>query len=274
LTFSTLMVCMRVGGSNAEPLAVAADVAKRFGAHVVGVAARQASAHAFVRGAGPLEPHDYDPKRFAEQAEAAEREFRAAFSGAEAHEWRTQMTFGPAWEFVAEEARAADLVVAATDGEPMFFPSGQADVGDLLMRAGRPILVAPQKASGFAFRQALVCFKNAREARRALADSLPVLKAMARVHVAEIVEAGTADDARRRLADVRAWLKRHGIEASCDAVAGGAHPVRRLSALARDLDADLIVAGAFGHSRLREWAFGGVTGELILRSDRCVLASH
>ena len=53
---------------------------------------------------------------------------------------------------------------------------------------------------------------------------------------------------------------------------GGA--AAQLGALARDLKADLIVAGAFGHSRLREWAFGGVTRDLLLRGERCVLSSH
>ncbi len=275
MTLSTLMVCMRVGRPNAQVLAVAADFARRFNPHVVGVAARQASATGYVRGAGPFEPHDYDSKRFIEQAEAAEQALRSALAGLGALEWRMQLTVGPAWEFVAEEARSADLVVAAIDGgEPSFFSSGQADVGDLLMRAGRPILVAPRGVSGFAFRQALVCFKDSREARRALADSLPVLRTMAKVHVVEAAEAGAKDHAARRLADVQAWLRRHGVEATSEALAGDGPLADRLEALARTLDADLIVAGAFGHSRLREWAFGGVTSGLLLRGDRCVLASH
>jgi nucleotide-binding universal stress UspA family protein len=275
LDLSTLMVCMRPGRPHAGTLAVAADLAERLGSSVIGIAARQVSAHPGVRGAGLGEPHDYEPHRFAEQAEAAEQELRARLSGVKSVEWRAQMTFGPAWEFVAAEARAADLVIAAIDGaDHSVFASGQMEVGDLLMRMGRPILIAPQGATGFAFRQALVCFKDAREARRALADALPVLKAMTRVNVMEIVEGGGGEEAERRLNDLKAWLDRHGVKADCAAENCDGRLADQLDGFAREMDADLIVAGAFGHSRLREWAFGGVTRDLLLRGERCVLASH
>jgi nucleotide-binding universal stress UspA family protein len=50
--------------------------------------------------------------------------------------------------------------------------------------------------------------------------------------------------------------------------------VARLSAIADERNADLIVAGAYGHSRLREWALGGVTGDLLMRAKRCTFVSH
>ena len=275
LALSTLMVCLRVGRSNANVLAVAADIAKRFRSGIVGVAARQASATGYVRGAGPFEPQDHDPRKLLAQAAEAEQEFRAALSGVESLQWRVQMTFGPAYEYVADEARCADLVIAPLDGrDRAFFPSGQAEAGDLLMRLGRPILMAPAGAAGFPFRQALVCFKDVREARRALADSIPVLQAMARVTIVEIAESGSVEDARRRLGDVQVWLARNGVDAAREAVAANGSAAQQLAAVAHDLNADLIVAGAFGHSRLREWAFGGVTRDLLLRGDRCVLSSH
>ena len=275
MSVSTLMVCLRVGRSNAEALAVAADVGRRFGAQIIGVAARQASTYGFVRGSGPFEPIGHDARKFIDQAEAAEQEFRAALAGLGPLDWRTQITSGPAYEFVSQEARSADLVIASIDAhERPLFPSGQAEVGDLLMRAGRPILTAPAGVRGLSFGQALVCFKEAREARRALADALPLLREMARVHVVEIVEAGSNEDAERRLADVGAWLARHGVSADHAAIENRGAAADQLAALALALGAELIVAGAFGHSRLREWAFGGVTRDLVLRSDRCVLSSH
>ena len=278
LALSTLMTCLRVGRSNAGVLAISADLAKRFGSQIIGVAARQASTHGYVRGAGPSAPTDYDTRRFVDQAAAAEQEFRAALSELGAMDWRMQMTSGPAYEYVAGEARCADLVVASADSqERTLFPSGQAEIGDLLMRLGRPILTAAPGAEGFAFGRALVCFKEAREARRALADALPLLQAMRSVHVVEILESQeseTTEDAQRRLADVKAWLARNGVAATCEAIPADGAAAQQLAALARDLQAELIVAGAFGHSRLREWAFGGVTRDLLLRSDRCLLSSH
>ena len=70
------------------------------------------------------------------------------------------------------------------------------------------------------------------------------------------------------------WLARNGVESHCSSEVSTGAEARQLAAIARDLKADLIVAGAFGHSRLREWAFGGVTKDLLLHADRCVLASH
>jgi nucleotide-binding universal stress UspA family protein len=275
LALSTLMLCLRVDRSNADLLAVAADIGKRFGSQIIGIAARQISAHGYVRGAGPLASNDHDMRKFADQAAAAEREFRAELSDFGAIDWRVQMTSGPAYEYVADEARCADLVIALVDAhERTLLSSGQAEVGDLLMRLGRPMMTAPAGASGFAFRQALACFKEVREARRALADALPLLRAMKRVKVMEIVESGSIEAAERRLSDVTAWLARHGVVATSDAVTAQGAAAQQLAALARNLEADLIVAGAFGHSRLREWAFGGVTRDLLLRSDRCVLSSH
>jgi nucleotide-binding universal stress UspA family protein len=90
----------------------------------------------------------------------------------------------------------------------------------------------------------------------------------------EIVEAKAVEGARRRLADVVAWLARHGVEANGSTALADGTEAKQLAAVAKDVGADLIVAGAFGHSRLPEWAFGGVTRDLLLFADRCVFASH
>ena len=275
MSFATLMVCMRVGQSNAGLLAVARDVALRFGSGVIGVAVKQVLTHAAsIRGAGPAEPQQHDLRRFAEQAAAAEEEFRGALADAERLEWRTKMTFGPAYEQVANEARGADLVVALIDGhDRLFSPSGQAELGDLLKSAGRPVLAAPARAAGLRFDHALVSWKETREARRAVSDALPLLKAMRRVDVIELVEAEAIEVSRRRLGDVAAWLARHGVQANCRTELARGAECARLAALAQDLRSDLVVAGAYSHGRLHEWAFGD-TRDLLSRVRRCVLASH
>ena len=179
MPFATLMACMRVGRPNAGLLAVVRDVATRFDSSVIGIAAKQVSTHAAsIRGAGPCEPHQYNLRKFAEHAAAAEDEFRKALASLDKLEWRTQMTFGPAYEHVANEGRVADLVIAPIDGrEKLFSPSGQVEIGDLLRYVGRPVLAAPVEATGLKFDQALVFWKETRETRRAVADALPLLKA-------------------------------------------------------------------------------------------------
>ena len=188
--FATLMVYMRVGHSNAGLLAVTRDVATRFGSTVIGMAAKQVSAPlAQIRGAGLCESQQHGPRKFAEKAATAEEEFRSALAGVETLEWRTQMTVGPVYDHIANEARVADLVIAPIDRDRFFSSSGQAEIGDLLKSIGRPILATPPGATGLGFDHALVLWKETRESRRAVADALPLLKEMRRVNVVEIVEA-------------------------------------------------------------------------------------
>ncbi len=274
-TIATLMACMQIHGSNAAMLAVVGDLAERFGSAVIGVAARQGSAHVVIRGAGPAAPRRHDLNKFIREAAAAEAEFRAALPKVRDLQWRSQVIIGPACEYIANEARGVDLVVATLDSaDGIFFPSGEAEVGDLLMRLGRPTLIVPSDAAGLKLKRSLVCWNDKREARRAVADALPLLKASQRVDVVEIVDAEALRETRRRLGDVGDWLARHGVEAQCSAEISSGSEAAQIHAIAREREVDLIVAGAFGHSRLREWAFGGVTRDLLLRSDRCVLASH
>jgi nucleotide-binding universal stress UspA family protein len=80
--------------------------------------------------------------------------------------------------------------------------------------------------------------------------------------------------ARTQLADVALWLGRHGVTADQVASPSIGDDAEALWALARDLGAELIVAGAYGHSRLREWVLGGVTKNLLLSKDRYSFVSH
>ncbi len=274
-TITTLMACMRINCSNAAMLTVVADLAERFGAAVIGVAAKQGSAQVVDRGAGPRAPGRHELDKLIREAATVESEFRVALPKVQDLQWRSQVIFGPASEYIADEARSVDLVVATLDSaDRIFFPSGEADVGDLLMRLGRPTLIVPPAAAGLKLTRSLVCWNDKREARRAVADALPLLKASQRVDVVEIAGAAALKETRRRLGDVGDWLARHGVEAQCSAEISNGSEAAQLDAIAKELEVDLIVAGAFGHSRLREWAFGGVTRDLLLRSDRCVLASH
>ena len=274
-TISILMACMRMDRSNAELLRVVADMAQRFSAAVVGVVAWQATTHSAVTAIGPGEPRGRDLEKFRERAATAEAEFRSALSMVKDLQWRPQMIAGPSSQHIADQARGVDLIVAHAEiGEPIFLPSAEIDVGDLLMRAGRPVLIAPAGARGLKLTRALVCWKDSREARRAVVDALPILKASKRVDVVELVNERELEAARRRLSDVSDWLARHGVETNCLASPLKGAEAVQLEAIASELEVDLIVAGAFGHSRLREWAFGGVTRDLLLRTERCALVSH
>ena len=266
---------MRTDRPNDGLLAVVNDLARRFSATVIGVATKQLSLHSSIMAVGPGEPRGREFDKFRECVARVEAEFRSTLSAVGNLQWRSQITAGPASQHVANEARAADLIVAAVEpGERVFSPSPEIEASDLIMRAGRPVLMAPPGATGLKLTRALVCWKDSREARRALADALPILKASKAVDVVELAHEHEIELARGRVADVGDWLHRQGVEATCVATPLNGTESDLLGAIAEDIKADLIVAGAFGHSRLREWAFGGVTRDFLVKAERCTLVSH
>jgi nucleotide-binding universal stress UspA family protein len=145
----------------------------------------------------------------------------------------------------------------------------------LLLRVGRPVLVVPTAVVSLGPQRAVVAWKDTREARRVLCDALPMLQLAESIFLVEICEWGAEDRALRRLKDVSSFLGHHKITNVTERILQ--HPAiagEVLVRFAQDVQADLIVAGAYGHSRLGEWMFGGVTRELLTRSPVCCLFSH
>ena len=269
------MACVSANRSNGELLSVVADLAERFSATVIGVCANQLLMHPSILAVGPGEPRSHELDKFRERMAIVEAEFRSALSMVNNLLWRTEITAGPPSHYLANQARPADLLVAASESDSRNVSgSSEFEVSDLIMRCGRPILLTPPGTTGLKLKRTLVCWKDSREARRAVADALQFLKASQAVDVVELASEREIEPAQGRLADIGDWLHRHGVEANCFATPLTGVESVHLAAIAEDLKADLVVAGAFGHGRLREWAFGGVTQDLLTRGGRCALVSH
>ena len=173
---------------------------------------------------------------------------------------------------LARHAVVADLIVIGD------MPADTADicrrvsVGDAIMQAGRPVLRIPSGGMALEPETIVIAWKNTREARRAVADALPFL------HRAEkVLIVADRQDARlvgESLDDVSAYLLRRGIVASWVTLPGQGSAGESILAAAAHAGADLIVAGGYGHSRLEEWAFGGVTKTLLDHAPIPVLFSH
>ncbi len=121
----------------------------------------------------------------------------------------------------------------------------------------------------------VIGWKDTREARRAVQDALPVLHEATRVTIVEICGPGEEKTALGHIDDVARYLTRHRVNGGPRVMlqkegSGAAQLIR----LARDEGADLLVAGAYGHSRLGEWIFGGMTRDLLATSPICCLMSH
>ena len=276
MTYKTLMIHLQLRQSNEGVLSIAADLADRFQAGVIGIAACQpvqiVQGDVYVSG----DLVDQDRKEILKEIRHAEAAFHKALGPrVDLREWRSAVTLASLPGYLADEARSADLIITGLDRYTSLFDmSRHVDIGDLVMQVGRPVLIVPTTAHALKAERIVVGWKDTRESRRAILDALPLLRRAAQVALVEIADAADLAAARARLADVAAWLKRHGVVAELVASPSTGDDAARLNAIVRDQDAGLVVIGAYGHSRLREWAFGGVTRELLLHTDRCLLVSH
>ncbi len=171
--------------------------------------------------------------------------------------WRSDAA-SPA-DYLATEARAADLLIVGRREKGIgFIPNQSLDIGDVIMRAGRPMLVVPPRKTFLALNRILIAWKDTAEARRAVAAALPLLKSAQDVMIVEIASDERENEiADRRVVDVARWLRLHNIAASANTELCAGDVGDYLDAITEENGADVIVAGAFWHSRPREWAFGG-----------------
>lgn len=273
MSYSTLLVHLDAGGPNSHVLNVAAGLAQQYDAQVIGIAACQTLQAASLVGDFTGDSIALAREAAMDALSAVEAEFHA-FPALKpcALDWRSLSTTDSIWQTVANEARCADLIITSARRGASSNAGQHADAGKLVINAGRPVLIVPDSPATCRFTRVVVTWAETRECRRAVADALPILKRAERVVVLNIARepAGTEGPGK----DVVAWLARHGISADQIVARASDDVAATLAVIAAEQDAELIVAGAYGHNRLREWAFGGVTHDLLLRDRRCVLLSH
>jgi nucleotide-binding universal stress UspA family protein len=161
---------------------------------------------------------------------------------------------------LVDHARGCDLVVAAAGD--LVQPGEMLDAGHLILASGRPVIMVGDNPRTFGLDSVVVAWKDTREARRAVTDALPLLKRAKSVKVVTHNEDDMASDAGS-LSDIVEWLKRHGVEADSQLIEQGVDFLDAMGLLTTVDAPDLIVAGGYGHSRFREWLFGGVTRDLL-----------
>jgi nucleotide-binding universal stress UspA family protein len=218
---------------------------------------------------------DEQRRLLGERARQAEARFheRARRHGVRA-EWRVDE--GDVVGAVKLHARYADLTIVGqgldlkdAPGELAVLPQ------ELALGVGRPVLVVPRYgAFERVGERVLIAWNGSREATRAVHDAIPILKEATRVTVLSIDPDGEPQP-RTPSADIALHLARHGIAgeaastSSVDIEVGDV-----LLSRAADLGADLIVMGAYGHSRVREMVLGGATRHLLQHMTVPVLMSH
>jgi nucleotide-binding universal stress UspA family protein len=273
MSYAALMVHVDVEPYCDQRVSLAVDLAERFHAALIGVAGWAP------RPAFTAEGVIIDAELTAREVQdmtarlaEGEQKFRAAAGSLRHAEWRSALDFPI--EVVAREARAADLLIvgrAHASGE--WYHS--LDPGSTVLRAGRPVLAVPQHIERLSARRVVIAWKDTRECRRAVSDALPLLQEAEEVLLLEVCERGTEEQAEKRLDDVTNYLVRHRVAVGAKAYLHAKGTIAsKLLGFAKDEKADLLVAGGYGHSRLGEWIFGGVTRELFETSQICCLLSH
>jgi len=275
MDYKTVMVGLALDRPNDACLRVAGDIAERFGARIIGVAA------ADLRPPMYFAEGDFAQKLLDEEAAAIERrlselevEFRASVeTRATAVQWRSARSLPV--PYLLQQARAADILVIGTRAETLVDPSAAPDPSDLVMQAGRPLIVVPPTVEWLDLRSVLVAWKDVCEARRAVFDALPTLAAAKEVTIAEIPEQDAhRTDARSHVDDVAAWLRGHGIAAATVVPEKAGGVTEQIEKIAANVGAGAVIAGAYGHSRFREWVLSGVTRHLATESRRCAFLSR
>jgi len=177
---------------------------------------------------------------------------------------------------VTDLGRLYDLVVVGQPNPDADSPVPRIMPEELVLSLGRPMLVIPYAGEFATFDHVLVAWNGTREAARALHDAMFLIERADAVTVIEVESQGGGSPAPGvTAADVVAALKRRGVEAAAEPTTTDGTPVADIIlSRAADLTADVIVMGAFGHSRLREWILGGVSRSFFQEMTVPVLMSH
>jgi nucleotide-binding universal stress UspA family protein len=279
-----ILVHLDVTSRSKARLGVAAALAVRHGAHLTGLFTLDLpSADMFSGAAMPLigsspqavvDSMRADAIAASEPVEAEFRE-RLRLDGIEG-EWR--LAEGHQAATVALHGRYADLTVV---GQPNAYEPTDTALEAIpvtaMLTSGRPILVVPFTGDYPTVGQRiLVAWNASREAARAVNDALPLLVGAQAVTVLAInPRRGIGGHGDLPAADIALHLTRHGVKAeAAHTIANDIPDGEALLSYAADVSADLIVAGGYGHSRVRELAFGGVTRTLLAEMTVPVFFSH
>ena len=282
MTLKDILVHLDDTPRCATRLGIAAGLAVKHDAHLVGLHVIDIPSVNYFYGAAmpfvPISPEKIVERIRAEAEQNAapvEAAFRACLDrNAIRGEWR--LVEGSAPAMVSLHARYADLCVVGQPNpyEPL---DGDPVTVTVVMTSGRPVLAVPfAGAFPTVGERVLVAWNASREAARAVNDALPLLGGAKQVTVLAInPQRGVGEHGGVPAADIALHLARHGLKAeAAHTVAKDISEGEALLSYAADIGADLIVAGAYGHSRARELIFGGVTRTLIAEMTAPVLLSH
>lgn len=279
--YKTIVVHVDGSPRQESRLRTAAFLADAHGAHVVGAAATGISPveYSIIEGSmgAPVPPADFDALRasVAAQLDAfTEQATRLGIASLETRLIDDHTDYG-----LLLQSRYADLVVVSRtpdDPGPDFSALLRRLPEHVALRGARPLLVVPETYAGQPIPGiAVAAWDGSMQAMRALSAALPLLRSAGSVKLV-LVNPDTLSELHGEQpgADMALYLARHGVQVEVVVEYTRTTVGHALISLARDCGAGLMVSGAYGHSRYREWVLGGVTRELLARAPLPLLIAH
>ena len=270
----SILLHLDAAGDSVARLALARELASRHGAGLTAVFGAQPDTartdFAYSAGAALRAAEDEDATPWG--CERARLRLLCA-EGAPECAWCEVVADTVTHGFLAEAAYADLLVLGAPAAADCTGHAPPGFVESVILESGTPAIVVPDRNRVQSIGQRiLVAWNGSPPATRALHAALPLMALAAEVHVASW---GTHPPiAPYSRLDIAAWLRRHGIACRMHLGAPSSRVAEELAALAVDLQADLVVMGCYGHTRLRERVFGGVTRSSLATLPVPLLMAH
>jgi nucleotide-binding universal stress UspA family protein len=255
----------------------AVSLGEVFEAHVLGIAV---SYEPVIPGTvmGGIPPEIIESQRVESSTKArtaiARFELAAKRAGISAETRTISASISGAADQIGRIGRRFDLIVVGQPDRQKSMPDEVVDEG-VLFESGRPVIFVPFiHKGGVNLDRIIICWDGGRAATRAVADSLPLLNRAKYVEIVIISDKPSRQDELPG-ADLGQHLARHGLKVDVKRITSPDIDVpSTILSYAADSDADMIVMGGYGHSRLREFVLGGATRGLLEAMTVPVLMSH
>lgn len=277
--YKTILVHIDESKHSAQRTDLASRLALMHGAHLVGAALTGIQADLLPQGDFAM---GFDALRSAiatlrADANAALDLFEAAAGAAGVASIERRCVDEEPGVGICLQARYSDVVVISPTDYDAFMPRLRTDFPDyVVLNAARPVLVVPAGGPPATLGQRItLAWNGSAEATRAVASALPLLKSADQVDVVVFdADSGGALHGEEPGADIALYLARHGVRVDVSGAVAGIDAAASLLSFAAQKDADLIVMGAYGHSRFREIVLGGMTRGVLAASSVPLWMSH
>ena len=276
MAYKTILLCLNEIERVPHLIAVARQLGVKFNAHIAGLYVIP-GVQVFPTDGYGIAPAVYDGNRiyFKKQLEKVKTAFESAMQ-------EDKINFDLHVVDIANPLIATDVIDNCRNVDLVVLSAIDREKGDkiesdfieqIVLSAGRPVIVLPNKGkTEINFDDVMLGWNESRESTRAVFDALPFLQRAKRTKIV------TVDAAPRGTiigASIAETLDRDGVKCEVLNIASaGMNTGETLLRAANDHGAGLLVLGAYGHTRLTEWVFGGATRYVLRNLDRPVLMSH